>query len=128
MSAVFYKKFWHLIGERVKQEILAMVNEGSMPEGWNDKLIVLIPKLKDPKKLKELRPISLCMVFYELISKVVTSRLKVVLPDIISASQSAFVPGRMITDNVFLAYDLTNFLKQKYGINHDRHEQSVRPD
>jgi len=113
MPAIFYKRFWHLIGEKVKKEVLDVLNGGEMPQGWNDTVIVLIPKVKHPDRLKDLRPISLCNVLYKLISKVLANRLKRILPDIISPSQSAFVPGRMITDNILLAYELTHHLKNK---------------
>ena len=96
MSSIFYKKFWEVVGTKVTEEVLAVLNGGPMPEGWNDTTIVLIPKVSRPDKIKDLRPISLCNVLYKIVSKVLANRLKKILPDIISSAQSAFVPGRLI--------------------------------
>jgi hypothetical protein len=67
MPAKFYKRFWR---NWVKAKVLVVLNGGKMPQGWNDTIIMLIPKAKSPEKLKDLRSISLCNVLYKLISKV----------------------------------------------------------
>lgn len=82
-----------------------------MPDRLNETHVVLIPKVKKPKEMKNLRPISLCNISYKLISKVMANRLKVLLPDIIDDNQSAFVPRRLITDNVLLASEVFHFMK-----------------
>ncbi|XP_057775115.1 uncharacterized protein LOC130994097 [Salvia miltiorrhiza] len=46
-----------------------------------------------------------------IVSKVITNRLKVCLHSIIHESQSAFVPGRHITDNALLAFEIFHMMK-----------------
>jgi hypothetical protein len=70
-----------------------------MPDGVNGTAIVLIPKVKNPITLKDFRPISLCNVIYKVVSKCLVNRLRPLLQEIISETQSAFILGRMITDN-----------------------------
>ena len=113
MPAIFYKKFWEIVGEKVQDEVLQVLRGGPMPTGWNETTIVLIPKVSQPEHVKDLRPISLCNVLYKIISKVLSNRLKKVLPDVMSPTQSAFVPGRLISDNILIAYEMTHYMQKK---------------
>ena len=113
MPSVFYKQCWDIVGDRVTDEVLDVLNGGDIPSGWNDTTIVLIPKVQNPEQVKDLRPISLCNVLYKVVSKVLANRLKIILPSIISPSQSAFVPGRLISDNSLIAYELLHYMRNK---------------
>lgn len=42
LHAVFYKRFWPMLGEDLIEEVLHAVNNKVMPEGWNDTTIVMI--------------------------------------------------------------------------------------
>ncbi|KAK1650518.1 hypothetical protein QYE76_068323 [Lolium multiflorum] len=113
MPSFFYKKNWEVVGPHVVKEVLAVLNGAELPDSWNETWVTLIPKINSPEEMKHLRPISLCNVVFKLISKVLAARLKTILDEIISPNQSAFVPGRLITDNILLAYEATHYMKTK---------------
>ena len=105
MNVLFCQRFWHVVGDTVVDAVLDFLNTGHMLLDINHTYTVLIPKVKNPEKMSDFRPISLCNVIYKIISKVLANRLKQVLPNIISPIQSVFAPGCLITDNVLLAYE-----------------------
>ncbi|KAK1695609.1 hypothetical protein QYE76_012306 [Lolium multiflorum] len=49
MPAVFYKRYWGTVGDTVVNEVLSMLQGGSIPEGWNETVVVLIPKVQNPE-------------------------------------------------------------------------------
>ena len=69
----------------------------------NATAIALIPKVPNPTKLKDYRPISCCNTILKCISKIIANRIKPVLPHRGCKQQTAFVEGRRIGDNILLA-------------------------
>jgi hypothetical protein len=83
-------------------------SNGVMPEEVNETAIVLIPKKDNPEEIKDFRPISLCNVVFKVVSKCLVNRLRPLLQGIISPTQSAFIPGWLITDNALVAFECIN--------------------
>lgn len=106
-STYFYQKYWSTVGDEVCAAVLSCLNLGRAIEidTINDTYIVLIPKIKHPLRDMDFRPIIMCNMVYKLLSKVLANRLKKMLPNIISQNQSAFIYGRLITDNILAAYE-----------------------
>ncbi|CAM8952029.1 unnamed protein product [Rhodiola kirilowii] len=112
-SALFYQRSWNLIKVKVSKQIISMINSGLLEEGVNKTLITLIPKVKDPKTVGDYRPVSLCNVGVKIITKMLANRLKRILPAIISENQGAFVPGKIISDNIIAAQDLIHYIRTR---------------
>jgi hypothetical protein len=112
-SASFYHSNWTTISTEVCNAILHFLNTGELDDNINSTFIALIPKVQKPVNVSDFRPISLCNVIFKLISKVLANRLKQVLPHIISCNQSAFIPGRLISDNILVAYETLHTMKNR---------------
>ena len=102
-TAGFFQKHWDLLRHDVTTVVLDFLNGWNLPTGLNDTSITLILMVRNPQNITQYRPISLCPALYKIAAKSITNRMREFMDEIISQEQSAFIPGRLITDNVLVA-------------------------
>jgi hypothetical protein len=105
LHARFFQRNWELLKFEICKAIKQFFDDGLILENFNMTKIVLIPKSTDAIELKDFRPISLCNVVYKIIAQCIINRLRPFLQDLISETQSAFVLGRLISDNALIAFE-----------------------
>ncbi|CAM8995263.1 unnamed protein product [Rhodiola kirilowii] len=111
--AEFLQKYWDILKNDCLKVCLSALNDGVYPSKLNDTLLVLIPKQKKMiERMEELRPISLTTVVSKVVAKAMVNRLQLILPEVISVEQSAFIKGRLITDNFILAHECSHYIKK----------------
>ncbi|XP_075473927.1 uncharacterized protein LOC142504980 [Primulina tabacum] len=109
-SSAFLQNCWEIVHQDVYDAVLDFFRGSPLPTGFTATTITLIPKVEVAHAWSDFRPISLCNVSNKIISKLLYSRLRVVVERLISLNQSGFVLGRLISDNILLAQELTHSL------------------
>lgn len=112
-NSKFFKEAWPCIGEDVSQAILNFFQSGKMLKQINATNLCLIPKIEQPSNVSQFRPIACCNVLYKIISKMLCSRLKAVLPCLVDEVQSAFVENRKIMHNILVCQDMLKHYKRE---------------
>ena len=104
-----YKSFWRIIGPVVLDSWKYSIEVGTLPPSHLESSIVLLPKEgKDCGDVKNWRPITLSNCDLKIVTKALSSKMANVLDQIIVNSQTAYVPGRSVSDNLRSNF----FLKQ----------------
>ncbi len=110
-----YRKYWTLTGPIILEAWKYSLGVGKLPPSHLESAITLLPKEgKDTKDIKNWRPITLSNCDSKIITKALAIKTSKVLESIIDPSQTAYVPGRSITDNL-----RTNFYYKNYCHKHN---------
>lgn len=112
-SSEFFTSCWSVIGAEVTAAITKFFSSGTLLKQWNATTLVLISKIQNASKVSDFRPISCLNTLYKVISRLLANRLKSILPSVISHAQSAFLPTRLLSENVLLASEIVQGYNRK---------------
>ncbi|CAC5423430.1 unnamed protein product [Mytilus coruscus] len=112
LTVEFFCNFFHLFGEIFLKIFKVIEEEHILTKSMRHGIINLVYKNKGDKNLlKNFRPISLLCVDYKIIARIMSNRLKFVLPKLVSSFQTCCILGRDIADTTSSIRDLIEIIE-----------------
>ena len=108
----FYSAFWDLMCYLLLSVLNDCFRVGSLCASQRQALLRLIYKKDDKRLAKNWRPITLLNCDYKLASKVITDRLKQVMPLIVHSDQTCSVVDGSIFSNLHLIRDTLDMISK----------------
>ena len=68
MFAIFFQKYWNVVGNDITCMVLNVLNRNMSMSSINKTSITLVPKINNPSKMTNFRPISLSNIVYKLVA------------------------------------------------------------
>ena len=107
LTVEFYLTFWSYIGGILVEVFNEAYERGDLSTSQKQGVITLVEKDgKDPRYIKNYRPITLLNVDYKILSKVLANRMKTVLSEIIKSDQVGYMKDRNIGEAIRLIDDM----------------------
>jgi Reverse transcriptase (RNA-dependent DNA polymerase) len=107
LSFHFYQYYWDTFKEDIMTIINAFYSHNINLSKINLATIILIPKTSDSgATIQNYRPISLINYSLKIISKVLANRIEKVMDALIDSSQTTYIQGRNIFDNIICAQEI----------------------
>jgi len=108
IQAHFFKYGWEVIQSHLLEFTNYILSNPDAITKVNHTFLSLISKKEAVEKITNFRPISLWNTSYKIFSMLIVNRIKPYLRECISPSQSSFVPGRNIVDNIILVMEIAH--------------------
>jgi exonuclease III len=109
-----YRKLWDPIGPHLLNAWKYSLEIKNLPLDQRRSAITLLPKQgKDLTKIENWRPITLSNCDLKIFTKLLSVRVSKVLDKVIHPCQTAYIPGRVVHDNLRLFDFYNNICKEK---------------
>lgn len=106
-------EFFQLYWPELKHEIMLGFYQGPINLSQvNLANIIMISKKEVSKMVNDFRAISVINIIPKLISKILSNRLRLKMPNLISARQTAFISGRQISENSVATREVLQHIKE----------------
>ena len=106
LPVAFFVRYWEQLATGMRHAFQEILGSGVMPESLSEGLIHLIPKEGgDREDIRHWRPITLLGTAYKILAKAVSLRLQPFMDELIHSTQTGFVKGRSILDNIFTFWE-----------------------
>ena len=108
------KALWPKLGLLLQKALLLSFEKGLLYKSARNNIISLIPKTnRDVRYIKNWRPITLLNNDYKILAKALAVTVKPMLCKLIHPSQTGFISGRNISNNIRKVMDIINFVEQE---------------
>uniref|UniRef100_A0A8C6M6K1 Reverse transcriptase domain-containing protein n=1 Tax=Nothobranchius furzeri TaxID=105023 RepID=A0A8C6M6K1_NOTFU len=110
LTANFYHHFWEEIKDLLFGVFSEIFESCDLPPTMRHGVIISIPKAdKDHRIIENRRPITLRNTDYKLLTYIFKIRVQSGISDIVSETQSGFLKGRSIHNNIRLVMDIIEY-------------------
>ncbi|CAI5464463.1 unnamed protein product [Closterium sp. Yama58-4] len=96
---------WDLLGPVLMKFVGDFTRSAELPRDISTAVTILLHKTRSKEELGNYRPITLLSTVYKVLAKVMATRFKKVLHEVISEEQVGFLPGRKLADAVAVVAD-----------------------
>ena len=113
LTVEFYQYFWHEIDDLYHSALMRALDMNQLHLSARKGIISLLPKKnRNLKLLKNWRPLTMLSIDYKILAKTLATRLKQVLPYLISMDQTGFMEGRQITNTIRKTIDIIQYCEK----------------
>ncbi|CAI5477635.1 unnamed protein product [Closterium sp. Yama58-4] len=107
-----FEQNWDVLGKEFLKMAMSFSKSASLPASIKEAVTILLHKKGDKDSLDNYRPITLLNFTYKVLARVVASRMKQWLHQVISEEQYGFIPGRRISDAIGVVADVVEAAKK----------------